>query len=619
MKSRIFVILALALAHLSPTPIYADTASVIAKAKSAVVFIRHRSADGNQCTGSGFIISPAGYLVTCAHVVEPSSTSKKGISDKVWVRLSDDTTHEAKTYSLDDENDIAILRLPGRDYNYLMLEQTSVAQGQDVFVLGYPLGQALGKEMVVTRGIISAIRAGGSVLQMDAAMNPGNSGGPILNDQGCVIGIAFARIADFQGTNFAVSASLISLPKDAQLSKESLNDLSPDDYLPEKPGKVDSGLSVDIKDNDVTSLFQAVSHDMKDVVRLLLSKGADLEAKDKDGGTPLFSASNKEMAQLLISKGANINAKSGTNGRTALHSTGDIGVAEALIEAGLSVDVKDNNGVTPLFQAVYWNRREIVELLLSKGADVNAKAKDGQAPLFDADSVEIAKMLLDKGADVNVGDTDGEKPLFFARSREIAQFLLDKGANLYAKDDYDNTALFAVANKEVAELLIDKGLRIDATNKDGAFPISYNQVVEVCDVYLSKGSDVNAKDKWKAPPLCRSLKKEKAEWLLSKGADLNVRDKDEATPLFWAAWWDNKEMVDFFLDKGLSISAENNYSETALHYAAKNDCAVAAEALIARGADVNAKDDGGNTPLKDAVKDNKNKVAEVLRNHGGVE
>lgn len=238
MKTGILAFLALLCGQFTLATAHADTASVIATAKPAVVFIRHRNADGVQSTGSGFIISPAGYLVTCAHVIEEVPKHKHGlktaISDKVWVRLSDDSTCEATRCYVDASNDIAILRIPGSKYRYLKLETSSIAQGAEVLVLGYPLGQALGREMVVTRGIVSAIRAGGSVLQIDAAMNPGNSGGPIVNERGRVVGVSFAKLAAFEGTNFAVSASLISLTKAATPTPGNIRELVPSLYISEE-------------------------------------------------------------------------------------------------------------------------------------------------------------------------------------------------------------------------------------------------------------------------------------------------------------------------------------------------------------------------------------------------
>lgn len=191
-----------------------DATIVTASAKRGVVFIRHRDSMSRETTGTGFFVSANGYILTCAHVVSPvfgSRTKKLSTTDRIWVRSTDGVTQEAQLLYCDAKRDIAVLAIPG-SYSrpYLQLSKSKPMQGEEVFVLGYPLGQGLGKEVVVTRGIVSALRFGGSVFQLDAATNPGNSGGPVLNEYGLVIGMAFAKLREVEGMNFAISAA--SLP-----------------------------------------------------------------------------------------------------------------------------------------------------------------------------------------------------------------------------------------------------------------------------------------------------------------------------------------------------------------------------------------------------------------------
>lgn len=177
----------------------ADSVMITATAKPAVVFIRHRNMLSQMCTGTGFLISPNGYILTCAHVLPETSAredllalrSKRPlVTPKTWVRLSDGRTYEASVANRDNSLDLAVLSIPETGLPSLSLDRTEPVQGAEVLLLGYPLGQTLGKEMVVTRGIVSALRANGSAFQLDAATNPGNSGGPVLNASGNVIGVA---------------------------------------------------------------------------------------------------------------------------------------------------------------------------------------------------------------------------------------------------------------------------------------------------------------------------------------------------------------------------------------------------------------------------------------------
>ncbi len=137
--------------------------------------------------------------------------------------------------------------------------------------------------------------------------------------------------------------------------------------------ELDKGAEVNGKDDGGwTTLHWAAWHDRKEIVELLIAKGADVNAKTDNqyGDTPLHKAAwggQKEMAELLISKGADVNAKS-------------------------------NGGATPLHMAVNQGEKEIAELLIAKGADVNTKTDDGDAPLDLAAKREIADLLANTAA-----------------------------------------------------------------------------------------------------------------------------------------------------------------------------------------------------------------------------
>jgi cytohesin len=179
---------------------------------------------------------------------------------------------------------------------------------------------------------------------------------------------------------------------------------------------ITAGTDVNAKKYGNTALHWAAYHGRKEIAELLIAKGADVNVKNESGWTPLHQAAlanvkairtvgvdlnakdedgathwydddmvlleQKEIAELLIDKGANVNAKDAWGG-TPLHKAAANGkkeVAELLIAAGADVNAKTNND-TPLHAAASHGQTEVVELLIAKGADVNAKVKDGRTPL----------------------------------------------------------------------------------------------------------------------------------------------------------------------------------------------------------------------------------------------
>ena len=142
-------------------------------------------------TGTGFIISDDGLVVTNAHVI--------GSDNFVSVRVQEGETIDAWLMGKDDVVDLAIMTLPPSEYLYPSVQLGNsdlVSRGDDVIVIGYPLGEILQFSPTITRGIISAVGRSGvvSYLQTDAAINIGNSGGPLINYDGQVIGVVTSTI-----------------------------------------------------------------------------------------------------------------------------------------------------------------------------------------------------------------------------------------------------------------------------------------------------------------------------------------------------------------------------------------------------------------------------------------
>ncbi|MDO9409324.1 S1C family serine protease [Patulibacter sp.] len=146
------------------------------------------SSSAGTATGSGFVVSSDGYVVTNAHVIDGA--------DSVKVKIGDGDTLTAKVVGVDQSTDLALLKVSApKALTPLELAQSSDVQvGDSTFAIGNPYGLS----RTLTTGVVSALHrsiespngyAITGVLQTDAAINPGNSGGPLLDDQGRVIGV----------------------------------------------------------------------------------------------------------------------------------------------------------------------------------------------------------------------------------------------------------------------------------------------------------------------------------------------------------------------------------------------------------------------------------------------
>jgi serine protease Do len=162
--------------------------------------------------GSGFIVSADGIILTNAHVVDGA--------DEVSVKLTDKREFVAKVLGVDKTTDIAVLKIAARDLPYVRIGDPKTTKvGEWVVAIGQPFGF----ENTVTAGIVSAKSRslpGDSYvpfIQTDAAVNPGNSGGPLFNLKGEVIGVnsqIFSRSGGFQGLAFAVPIDVAMQVKD---------------------------------------------------------------------------------------------------------------------------------------------------------------------------------------------------------------------------------------------------------------------------------------------------------------------------------------------------------------------------------------------------------------------
>lgn len=167
-----------------------------------------RSPQPQGGTGSGFLFTPDGFILTNSHVVHGAS--------RLIVTTNDGESYLAEPIGDDPETDLAVIRIGGGPQSGFPIvrfgDSTSIRVGQIAIAIGNPLGY----QTTLTAGVVSALgrslrstsgRLIDDVLQTDAALNPGNSGGPLLDSRGRVIGVNTAMVRMAQGICFAISVN----------------------------------------------------------------------------------------------------------------------------------------------------------------------------------------------------------------------------------------------------------------------------------------------------------------------------------------------------------------------------------------------------------------------------
>jgi serine protease Do len=150
--------------------------------------------------GAGVIVSPDGWIMTAAHVVSGAS--------EVWVGLESGAELPARIHASDPQTVVALLRIPGRAYPCAPTPTTGedLDLGSDLFAINISSGKT--RSPTITRGVLSGfpVHDGSRLIQTDASVNPGSSGGPLFSRDGLIAGITLSKIVakEIEGIGFAV-------------------------------------------------------------------------------------------------------------------------------------------------------------------------------------------------------------------------------------------------------------------------------------------------------------------------------------------------------------------------------------------------------------------------------
>lgn len=359
---------------------------------------------------------------------------------------------------------------------------------------------------------------------------------------------------------------------------------------------------------DQALIYHAAHGNAGGVVQAL-DNGADIEARDENGLTPLMWASQQDVAavvSLLLQRGANPYLTDRA-GWTALHcaaSNGSVdGMQELLKACRDGMDAVNKDGETPLMLAIRMHRKELARALMAAGADVRASNNEGQNPLDVARSEKLHdlvvelhnlgayphkdRVLLDMARD---GRLDRMK-VFFENNP-------DAGADV--RDENGMTPLMfaaAMGHTECVEMLLGAGADVNARDHVGMSPLLYAALegrMDALKLLLAKGADMQASTKsgWTALLLAVGHRKTgMAQFLMQCGANVNTPNLEGATPLHVAATNNHCVMVELLIVHGASLETEDSYGWTPLMVAAAYGHASVVKLLLQGGARVDHRDE----------------------------
>ena len=287
----------------------------------------------------------------------------------------------------------------------------------------------------------------------------------------------------------------------------------------------------DTADRDLRLLHYVGRDGHTEVVKALIAGGADVNARNIHGHTPLYWAvlgavyggKSADAVKALIAGGADVNARD-KGGNTSLHQgvSGDEPapeVVKALIAAGTDVNAV-TDGLTPLHFAAANGIAETISILFSAGADFTIRDKKGRITLHYGPScspdimTSKLKRLITHSKDLNAKDDDGQTPLHFAAlwgcADEVAT-LIDHGADIHIKDNEGQTPLHTLAQARYATI----------------------QAIDT---------------------------------LIKAGGDLKTKDKHGKTPLHLAAIHATKDIIDALIDHGGNVTMSDNSGKTVQDY-----------------------------------------------------
>ncbi|WP_257263556.1 ankyrin repeat domain-containing protein [Endozoicomonas sp. ONNA2] len=358
----------------------------------------------------------------------------------------------------------------------------------------------------------------------------------------------------------------------------------------------------------ITAIKAAVGKNPMICLQILLDKGAEIDAVNNNGWTPLHLATRQqglEFMQRLLDQKADINAAAAM-GITPLHIAAKYcwsrGI-EFLLHNGAEVDATGQTGLTALHRCS--GHVQCLQLLLNSHADPNARDIHHWTPLHYAagseNSLPCIEILLSKGAQIDSSDESGRTPLHIASEMghsHIVHYLAQKKAEVNWRRNDSWLPLHIAARHgrhQCMEVLHHHGARLDSTISDEISRYSH-----LTPLHIAAGHE--------------SL--ESATFLIKQGVDINARAAAGETPLHFAAMGGCDRVMHLLIISGADINAREHQGKTPIHLAAlagKEQCLLILTSLA--NIDINVRSADGQTPLHFAGKIGHNTCMKILIDH----
>ena len=453
-----------------------------------------------------------------------------------------------------------------------------------------------------------------AVLLWRGAFNAGARMWGYANRTACVFTVLFASSVAYQVAVLTRVPGKVAAAQEKAQEKEYTNKTPSEAFL------------LAAKNGDVSRVKDALAKGAYVHTRETTRPNVGRTALHYAAGGYGIGGNHREVAKLLIANGADVNAKA-EGGYTPLHVASGLNqkeMVEFLLISKADPNALDTRG-TPLHAAVLQGHKEVVALLLKNGAQVDALDAQGVSPLrhlalaatWYPSHDEIVEMLVNAGADIQTRPKIAS-PLSIAIQRgrtKLAMFLVDRGAPIEDRTIY---LIGSESQKELAEHLLTKKLLAFDRSEAGQTLLhgaSCARSPEFFDWTLSNTKNVNQQDTDGKTPLHQAVKCAKEDYvdkLIARGADAKVKDNKGKPPLGELHTPGKSSLVQALLKAGAKPNDAGDDGTTALISAVYRNDFATASLLIANGADVNIKNRSGKTALHEAARLYKVEVAEAL-------